>query len=194
MQYTNCVAARTRIGLLKGENKMGRPLKIKKSTTKDIGFNSFSALTNPVYPATLTPANFIGVVGGANTSIATSAYPVVSCQVNVDAGTGVENGYIVRQKGSITYLVTGVTSGVTAQCTLVNDNTPAINEMSIAIATGGDSTEVYLSKLTNKWALDFATPPNRYLVNFFTDEGTEIKSGAASNATTPLAQVEKYTS
>jgi hypothetical protein len=66
--------------------------------------------------------------------------------------------------------------------------------MSIAIATGGDSTEVYLSKLTNKWALDFATPPNRYLVNFFTDEGTQIISGAASNATTTLAQVEKYTS
>jgi hypothetical protein len=173
---------------------MGRPLKIKKSTTKDIGFNSFDALTNPVYPATLTPANFLGVVGGAKTSVATAPYPVVSCQVNVDAGTGVENGFIVRQKGSTTYLVTGLTSGVTAQCTLVNDNTPAINEMSIAIATGGDSTEIYLSKLTNKWALDYATPPNRYAVNFFTDEGTEIKSGAAQNATAPLAQVEKYTS
>jgi hypothetical protein len=171
---------------------MGRPLKIKKSTTTDIGFNNLGSLTNPVYPVTLTASNYFGVVGGANASIATTSYPVISCQVNVDAGTGVENGFIVRQKGSTTYLVTGLTSGVTAQCTLVDSNTPAINQMSIAIASGGDSTETYLARLTNRWALDYSN--NRYVVNFFTDEGSQIISGAASNATAPLAQVEKYTS
>jgi hypothetical protein len=171
---------------------MGRPLKIKKTTTTDIGFNNLGSLTNPVYPVTLTTANFFGVVGGAKTSVATTAYPVISCQVNVSAGTGVEDGIIVRQKGATTYLVTGVTSGVTAQCRLVNSNTPAINQMSIAIATGADSTEIYLARLTNKSALDFSN--NTYVVNFFTDVGSQIKSGAASNATVNLAQVQKFTS
>ena len=170
---------------------MGRPLKIKKTTTKDIGFNSFNALENPVFPVTLTETNFFGVVGGANASVATSAYPVVACNVNVDAGTGVEAGFIVRQKGSIQYLVTGITSGVTAVCTLVNDATPAINEMSIGFATSADSTLVYIKRLTNKWALDFSD--NRYLTNFFSDEGDAIKSGTIAQ-TVDLAQVENYTS
>lgn len=167
---------------------MGRPLKIKKSTTTDIGFNSFGSLTNPVFPVTLTSADFVGVVGGDN-DVATATYPVVSIQVNVDAGTGVEEGFIVRQKGSTKYLVEGITSGIQGVCVLVNDNTPAINEMSIAMATGGDSTEIYIQRLTNRYALDFSN--NRYLINFFTDEGTEVKAGAANNATISLAQVEK---
>ncbi len=170
---------------------MGRPLKIKKTTTKDIGFNSFDALENPVFPVTLSETNFFGVVGGANTSVATSAYPVVACNVNVDAGTGVEDGFIVRQKGSIQFLVTGATSGVTAVCTLVNDATPAINEMSIGFSTSADSTLVYIKRLTNKWALDFSD--TRYLVNFFSDEGSAIKSGTIAQ-TVDLAQVEDYTS
>jgi len=170
---------------------MGRPLKIKKSTTKDIGFNSFDALENPVFPVTLSETNFFGVVGGANASIATTAYPVVACNVNVDVGTGVENGFIVRQKGSIQFLVTGITSGVTAVCTLVDDATPAINEMSIGFATGADSTLVYIKRLSNKWALDFSD--TRYLVNFFSDEGDAIKSGTIAQ-TVDLAQVENYTS
>jgi hypothetical protein len=170
---------------------MGRPLKIKKTTTKDIGFNSFNALENPVFPVTLTESNFFGVVGGANASVATAAYPVVACNVNVDAGTGVEDGFIVRQKGSIQFLVTGITSGVTDVCTLVNDATPAINEMSIGFATSADSTLVYIKRLTNKWALDFSD--NRYLTNFFSDEGDAIKSGTIAQ-TVDLAQIENYTS
>ena len=59
---------------------MGRPLKIKKSTTKDIGFNSISELTNPVYPSTLNQSQYLGVVGGENTSVATTDYPVVRVQ------------------------------------------------------------------------------------------------------------------
>jgi len=173
---------------------MGRPLKIKKTQTKDIGFNSFDQLENPVFPVTLTPQNFFGVVGGANASVATASYPVVACQVNiVGSGQGVEDGYIVRQKGTTTYLVYGITSGDTGQCVLVNDATPAAGEMSIGFAANGDSTLTYISKLSNKWALDFATPPNRYLVNFFSDEGDAIKSGTRGQLV-DLAQVENYTS
>jgi hypothetical protein len=50
-----------------------------------------------------------------------------------------------------------------------------------------------VSKLTNKFALDYSTPPVRYLVNFFTDEGTEIKSGTVGQ-TVALAIAENYTS
>ena len=45
---------------------MGRPLKIKKTTTKDIGFVELGQLESPVYPDTLNTDQFIGVVGGAN--------------------------------------------------------------------------------------------------------------------------------
>jgi hypothetical protein len=167
---------------------MGRPLKIKESTTIDIGFNNLGSLTNPVYPATLTDSNFLGVVGG-NSSVATAPYPTVQCIVNVDAGTGVENGFIVRQKGTIKYLVTGSTSGVTAVCQVVDDATPAINEMCIQMSVNGDSTLINIKRLTNRWALDFSDV--RYVTNFFTDSGTEIKSGTIGD-TNALAQVESF--
>jgi hypothetical protein len=108
-------------------------------------------------------------------------------------------------------------------CILTDSNTPTVGNMSIAMAVGGDSTEVYISKLTNKFAQDFnggATGGNadsgdvwnpeqvvndiEYVANFFTDESTFTKSGAEtatwagtaqnSNGTLGLAQVEKTTS
>jgi hypothetical protein len=86
---------------------MGRPLKIKKSTTKDIGFNSFANLdpNTQVIPVGMTSSEFLGVVGGANTNIATSAYPVVAITANVNGQQG--NAYIITQKGSHKYLVSG---------------------------------------------------------------------------------------
>jgi len=93
---------------------MGRPLKIKKSTTKDIGFNSFANLDNTtqVIPVGMTTSEFLGVVGGANTNIATSAYPVVKITANVNGQQG--SAYIITQKGTTKYLVSGedsVTAG-----------------------------------------------------------------------------------
>jgi len=82
-------------------------------------------------------------------------------------------------------------------CVLTDSNTPTVGNMSIAMAVGGDSTEVYISKLTNKFAQDFnggATGGSantgdvwaasqvvndiEYAANFFTDESTFAKSGA----------------
>jgi hypothetical protein len=82
-------------------------------------------------------------------------------------------------------------------CVLVDDNTPTVGNMSISMAVGGDSTEVYISKLTNRFAQDFnggATGGSantgdvwnanqvvndiEYAANFFTDESTFAKSGA----------------
>jgi hypothetical protein len=89
---------------------MGRPLKIKKSTTKDIGFNSFANVDpgTAVIPVGMTSSEFLGVVGGANTNIATSSYPVVEITANVNGQQGA--AYIIRQKSQIKYLVSGVDS------------------------------------------------------------------------------------
>jgi len=86
---------------------MGRPLKIKKSTTKDIGFNDFGNVdpSTAVVPVGMTTTEFLGVVGGANAGIATSAYPVVKITANVNGQQG--SAYIITQKGSHKYLVSG---------------------------------------------------------------------------------------
>jgi hypothetical protein len=237
---------------------MGRPLKIKKTTTKDIGFNELGQLESPVYPETLNTSQFIGVVGGANaiggSSVATSANPVVRVQVYLATGgpgSAEAAGFIITQKGSKQYLVADTTSvndedmvvgrtyiiatvgttdwqacgaaaradiGGTLQysagdiftctavgagtgtafevgvCTLANEATGALTEGNMNIAIfNGDSSDILVSKLTNKFALDYSTPPVRYLVNFFTDEGTEIKSGTVGQ-TVALAIAENYTS
>jgi hypothetical protein len=87
---------------------MGRPLKIKKSTTKDIGFNDFGNVEVPVVPVGLTTTEFLGVVGGGNVGIATSAYPVVKITANVNGQQG--SAHIITQKGATKYLVSGENS------------------------------------------------------------------------------------
>ena len=182
---------------------MGRPLKIKKSTTKDIGFNAWDQLTNPVYPAAFNATEYEGVVGGEGNGggVATAAYPVVKCRVFI-TGESEEDGWIVRQKGNTKYLVQGASSGAQGICILANEAQGALTEGNMNIAFfAADSSEVLISKLTNKFALDYSTPPVRFAVNFFTDEGTVIKSGTSGqqNSATQqnildLALVENYTS
>ena len=87
---------------------MGRPLKIKQSTTIDIGFNDFGNLTAAVIPTGLTSTEFLGVVGGANVGIATTDYPVVKITANINSVQGA--AYIITQKGTTKYLVTDATS------------------------------------------------------------------------------------
>jgi len=87
-------------------------------------------------------------------------------------------------------------------CVLTSDLSPTAGLMSISYFTG-DSTEVAISKLTNKFLLNWSTFQNAagtsltsyasggdnagpvvysgegvYLTNFFTDEGTATKSGS----------------
>ena len=76
---------------------MGRPLKIQQYSTGsgegqyapgqavylDQGYPPFGALDAPNYPASLTSAQFLGVVGGAK-SISSATYPVVAIQANVN--------------------------------------------------------------------------------------------------------------
>lgn len=87
-------------------------------------------------------------------------------------------------------------------CVLENDATPPGGSMAIGFSAG-DSSITYISKLTNKWLLDwtggndygYSSVVNdvRYVSNFFTDEGTVIKSGTANTTVIP-GQVEKWTS
>jgi hypothetical protein len=89
---------------------MGRPLKIKKSTTIDIGFNDFGNLDpgTAVVPVGMTTTEFLGVVGGGNVGIATAAYPVVKVTANVNGQQG--TAHIITQKGTTKYLVSGENS------------------------------------------------------------------------------------
>ena len=231
---------------------MGRPLKIKKSTTGDIGFNAIDTLTNPVYPSTPTTfggTEYLGVVGGANASVATTAYPVVKCRAFIVGAE--DDAYIITQKGSTKYQVatvsavndedmvagrayrilsvgttdwaacggsvsanvgdvfTAVAAGAgtgTVQnvgtCILANqaDGALSLGNMNITFSTG-DSTAQTISRLTNRFALDYSDPPVRYAVNFFSDEGFEVKSGTTGAVNVSgqqnrvdLAIVENYTS
>ena len=216
---------------------MGRPLKIKISDTQDAGFN------NP------TGGKFYGVVGG-DTSTSDYTFPVTKVRIRVQSedesvAVAEEDGYILKQKGSTKYLVSGTaektalaekiqyritTVGNTAwtsygvsgtaevgdifeataalgdtgtgrvtqvgTCVLANkaDAALAAGEMTVTV-TLPDSSEVRLSKMTNKWGLNFnATPTSRtrYLLNFFdVSDDTVEKSGAEGTTTTvDLAQVD----
>jgi hypothetical protein len=78
-------------------------------------------------------------------------------------------------------------------CVLDDDVTPAAGLMAITFTTG-DSTATTVSKLTNKFLLDWTggatyaatsvIADKRYATNFFTDEGTVIKSGTTGAANT----------
>jgi hypothetical protein len=109
-------------------------------------------------------------------------------------------------------------------CVLTSDLTPTAGNMSISYFSN-DSTEVAISKLTNKFLQNFAggetggnadtgnvwdatqvTNNVEFVANFFSDEGTTVKSGAEkatwgangseqlANGNLDLAIVEKYTS
>jgi len=86
-------------------------------------------------------------------------------------------------------------------CVLANEADGALSSGNMNITfTTGDSTAQLISRLTNKFAQDYSVPKVRYVINFFSDEGTEIKSGAEADTfanTTgqlDLAIVEKFTS
>lgn len=150
-------------------------------------------------------------------SVGSTNWQAIGAPVGAVAGTiftATANG---TNSGNGTALLVGT-------CVLSNDGTPTAGNMAISMAVGGDSTEVYISKLTNKFAQDFnggeaggnantgdvwaeSQVQNNieYASNFFTDTSTFAKSGAevptwvgteqpGNNGTLELAQVEKVTS
>ena len=82
-------------------------------------------------------------------------------------------------------------------CVLVNSGSPTAGNMCVSMNVGGDSSQVFISKLTNRFVQDFnggetggnantgnvwnetaVTNNIDYAANFFTDESTFAKSGA----------------
>ena len=159
---------------------MGRPLKIKKASDIDVGFN------NPPSSAGIgSELEYYGVVGG-NTALSTANHPTIKVRVKISTNAEAD-GYIIRQKGSKKYLVTdGTNTGV---CTLENEADSSLNDDGMTITvTLNDSTEVRLARLSNKYGLDFSD--NRYLLNFFDlADDTVIKSGT-NGTTIDLIQVD----
>jgi hypothetical protein len=141
---------------------MGRPLKIKKSTTIDIGFNSFANLDpgTQVIPVGMTSSEFLGVVGGSNASIATSAYPVVAVTANVNGQQGA--AHIITQKGQIKYLVSGE------------------NSVNAGSFTSGFSYQILSLGNTNWTAIGAGINPQ--VGQVFTATGAGAGSGTASDA------------
>jgi hypothetical protein len=170
---------------------------IGSTTGKDLGFPNVSQLSNPVTPAGVDSDEFYGVVGGnigtngQVTAGPNANYPVVLVRCRLP-GQAEEDGLILRQKGSIQFLVEGNTSGEVGVCTLVDkaDSSLAAGEMTITIQAG-DSSLIRAKRLSNKWVLDFSD--NRYFVNFFAGDAgqTAIKAGAANNGTVTLALIEQ---
>ena len=160
---------------------MGRPLKIKETTTVDIGFNAFSTLTSPVVPTGFTDTDYLGVVGGAETGVATATYPVVACSANIN-GAGNVAAFIVTQKGATKYLVAeSANVDNSSICVLANLDAANLtaNTMNITFSFDGDVANVVnVSRLTNKYVWDYSTPPTRYAANFFETGNTTAKSGA----------------
>ena len=127
------------------------------------------------------------VVGQAYqiTSVGTTNWTAAGAPGNFGVGT-VFTATSVGGAGSGTANSVGV-------CVLADDATPAAGLMAITFTTG-DSTATTISKLTNKFLLDWTggstyadtsvVADKRYATNFFTDEGTVIKSGTTGAANT----------
>ena len=127
------------------------------------------------------------VVGQAYqiTSVGTTNWTAAGAPSNFGVGT-IFTATSVGGAGSGTANSVGV-------CVLADDATPAAGLMAITFTTG-DSTATTISKLTNKFLLDWTggttyaatsvIADKRYATNFFTDEGTVIKSGTTAAANT----------
>ena len=142
-----------------------------------------------------------GVVGGA--FVVGQAYQIVSLGTTDWESAGAGANYAVGQVFTATTVGDGDgTANSVGVCVLDNDVTPAVGLMAITF-TQTDSTAVPLSKLTNKFLLDWTGGSTyaanqvvndvRIVANFFTDEGTVIKSGTAQQTVT-LAIVDNVTS
>jgi len=152
----------------------------------------FTVLANPAGPnVPMTTIN--GITSNLNQhtgNFATNATTTYATPVNY-VYANQEAGYIVRQKGKTKYLVTGSTSGLTAQCYTANVANAALlpNTMSITATTSAPAT-VYVQSLNDYQSQLFATTVapgslvtgTQYVIYYSgTTDWTAV--GAASNIT-----------
>ena len=186
---------------------MGRPLKIKKiiegaGNGKDIGFNALISLTNPVTPSDVwTGTEYLGVVGGVQpTTIASAAYPIVKCEVNIaNSASGQTPGLIIRQKGSRKFLVATTTPidpenavvGVALRIAVVGDTNWAsmgaptgfgvgtifTTTAASAAGTTGTAQEVGTCVLQN----DLTPTAGNMSISYFSNDSTETAVSKITN-------------
>ena len=142
-----------------------------------------------------------GVTGGA--FVVGQAYQIVTTGTTNWTAAGAGANFGVGTIFTATTVGDGNgTANSVGVCVLDNDVTPAAGLMAITF-TQTDSTATPLSKLTNKFLLDWTGGSTyeanqvindvRIVANFFTDEGTVIKSGTVQETVT-LAIVDNVTS
>ena len=142
-----------------------------------------------------------GVTGGA--FVVGQAYQIVTVGTTNWTAAGAGANFGVGTIFTATTVGDGNgTANSVGVCVLDNDVTPAAGLMAITY-TQTDSAATPLSKLTNKFLLDWTGGSTyeadqvindvRIVANFFTDEGTVIKSGTAQTTIT-LAIVDNVTS
>jgi len=142
-----------------------------------------------------------GVTGGA--FVVGQAYQIVTVGTTNWTASGAGANFGIGTIFTATTVGDGNgTANSVGVCVLDNDVTPAAGLMAITY-TQTDSTATPLSKLTNKFLLDWTGGSTyeadqvindvRIVANFFTDEGTVIKSGTAQTTIT-LAIVDNVTS
>jgi hypothetical protein len=176
---------------------MGRPLKIKKSTTTDIGFNALAGLTAPVLPSPVfdSETEYLGVVGGSNT-VDSATYPTVKCRVFI-TGFAEADGYIIRQKGSHKYLVGDVTartalvSGSAYRITTVGDTAwtsygatgnPQVGDIFTATAALADTgTGVVNAVGQCVLTSDLSPTAGNMSISYFSNDSTETAISKLTN-------------
>ena len=142
-----------------------------------------------------------GVTGGA--FVVGQAYQITAVGTTNWTAAGAPGNFGVGTIFTATTVGDGNgTANSVGVCVLDDDTTPAAGLMAITFTTG-DSTATTISKLTNKFLLDWTGGSTyaadqvindvRIVANFFTDEGTVIKSGTAQTTIT-LAIVDNVTS
>jgi hypothetical protein len=126
---------------------MGRPLKIAKTTTVDIGIPNQTEIGN------------IGVIGGDVATINT-----LEVTANIEYAPGQYSSgasYIVRQKGTYKYLVANVADpeqqGI---CYVTNSLTPVSAGQMTIVGTNAASSNVILAVVTNEYCVAFADQGN----------------------------------
>jgi hypothetical protein len=126
---------------------MGRPLKIAKTTTVDIGIPSQTETGN------------IGIVGG---DVATINTLEVTANIEYAPGQYASGAsYIVRQKGIYKYLVANVANpeqqGI---CYVTNSLTPVSAGQMTIVGTNAASGNIILAVVTNEYCVAFADQGN----------------------------------
>jgi hypothetical protein len=126
---------------------MGRPLKIAKTTTVDIGIPSQTETGN------------IGIVGG---DVATINTLEVTANIEYAPGQYASGAsYIVRQKGIYKYLVANVANpeqqGI---CYVTNSLTPVSAGQMTIVGTNAASGNIILAVVTNEYCVAFSDQGN----------------------------------